>query len=139
MPILGMSQDVDVSGVQHGADHRAERIETVKTLWEVVMPFVSIRILDEHTQRRKNQIAQRVTEAISDVTGLPEEAVWVVFEDISNTDWYVGAETVKAMRAGAKKQAAAKSRAGRRTSRARTTASSSRPRTTSKTARARRR
>lgn len=102
------------------------------------MPFVSIRILDEHTQRRKNQIAERVTEAISDVTGLPKEAVWVVFEDISDTDWYVGAETVKAMRAGAKKQPAAKSRAGRRTSRART-ASSSRPRTTSKTARARHR
>lgn len=71
------------------------------------MPFVSIRILDEHTQRRKNQIAERVTEAISDVTGLPKEAVWVVFEDISDTDWYVGAETVKAMRAGAKKQPAA--------------------------------
>ena len=28
--------------------------------------------------------------AISDVTQLPKEAVWVVFEEVDPPDWYVG-------------------------------------------------
>ena len=62
------------------------------------MPFVSIRILDEHSQDRKNEISRRVTEAISDVTKLPKDAIWVVFEEITNEDWFVGGKTVKAIR-----------------------------------------
>lgn len=66
------------------------------------MPFVSIRMIDEHSQERKDAIAERVTDAISDTTGLPREAVWVVFEDLQPTDWYVGAKTVRQVRAEAK-------------------------------------
>ena len=62
------------------------------------MPFVSIRILNEHLQERKDEISQRVTEAISDVTKLPKDAIWVVFEEITNEDWFVGGKTVKAIR-----------------------------------------
>ena len=46
------------------------------------MPFVNIRILKGHPQERKDEIARRVTETISDVAKLPKEAVWVVFEDV---------------------------------------------------------
>jgi len=63
------------------------------------MPFVSIRILKEHSQERKNEISRRVTEAISDVTKLPADAIWVVFEDITDENWWVGGRTVKAIRA----------------------------------------
>lgn len=66
------------------------------------MPFVSIRILDEHSQDRKDAIAQRVTDAIAETAGLPREAVWVVFEDLPTTDWYVGAKTVRQIREEAK-------------------------------------
>ena len=62
------------------------------------MPFVSIRILNEHSQERKDEISRRVTDAISDVTKLPKDAIWVVFEDITNEDWFVGGKTVKAIR-----------------------------------------
>jgi 4-oxalocrotonate tautomerase family enzyme len=59
------------------------------------MPFVNIRILKGHSQQRKNEIARRVTEAVSEVAELPKEAIWVVFEDVTAPDWYVGGKTVE--------------------------------------------
>ena len=38
------------------------------------MPFVNIRILKGHSQERKDEIARRVTETISEVAKLPKEA-----------------------------------------------------------------
>jgi len=62
------------------------------------MPFVTIRILEGHPQERKNEISRRVTEAISELAMLPKEAVWVVFEDVSAEDWYIGAATVASLK-----------------------------------------
>lgn len=62
------------------------------------MPFVSIRILEGHPQARKDEISRRVTDAISEVAQLPKEAVWVVFEDVSAEDWYVGASRVSELK-----------------------------------------
>jgi 4-oxalocrotonate tautomerase len=59
------------------------------------MPFVNIQILKGHSQQRKNEIARRVTEAVSEVAELPKEAIWVVFEDVAATDWYVGGKTAE--------------------------------------------
>jgi len=59
------------------------------------MPFVNIRILKGHSQQRKNEIARRVTEAVSEVAELPKDAIWVVFEDVTAPDWYVGGKTVE--------------------------------------------
>ena len=56
------------------------------------MPFVNIRILEGHSTQRKDEIARRVTEAISEVTELPKSAVWVVFEDVARADWYVAGD-----------------------------------------------
>ena len=33
-------------------------------------------------------LAKRVTGAITEVTGLPKEAVWVVIEEVNPHDWY---------------------------------------------------
>lgn len=66
------------------------------------MPFVNIRILAGHPQERKDEISRRVTDAISEVAQLPKEAVWVVFEDVTAEDWYVGSKSVAEL----KKQAA---------------------------------
>jgi len=62
------------------------------------MPFVTIRILAGHPQQRKDEISRRVTDAISEVAGLRKEAVWVVFEDVTAEDWYVGGETVDSLK-----------------------------------------
>ena len=67
---------------------------TVQAKEETAMPFVNIRILKGHPQERKDEIARRVTETISEVAKLPKEAVWVVFEDVTADDWYVGQSRV---------------------------------------------
>jgi 4-oxalocrotonate tautomerase len=54
------------------------------------MPFVNIRILTGHSQARKDEIAKRVTDAISDVAQVPKDYVWIVFEDVSADDWFAG-------------------------------------------------
>jgi len=66
------------------------------------MPFVTIKILEGHSQERKDEISRRVTEAIAEVAKLPKEAIWVVFQDTSAEDWYVGAETVASMKKAGK-------------------------------------
>ncbi len=60
------------------------------------MPFVNIRILKGHSQKRKDEISRRVTEAIREVAELPPEAqVWVVWEDVTDEDWFVDGKSVK--------------------------------------------
>jgi 4-oxalocrotonate tautomerase len=58
------------------------------------MPFVNIRILAGHSQARKDEIADRVSTAISDVAQVPKDVVWVVFEDVATDDWFVGGTSV---------------------------------------------
>jgi 4-oxalocrotonate tautomerase len=62
------------------------------------MPFVNIQILKGHPQARKDEIAHRVTSAISEVADLPPEAVWVVFEDVTGDDWFIGSTRVSELR-----------------------------------------
>ena len=64
------------------------------------MPFVNIQILKGHPQKRKDEMARRVTDAVSEFAGLPRDAVWVVFEDVTADDWFVGGKSVKKLRAG---------------------------------------
>lgn len=64
------------------------------------MPFVNIRILEGHSKERKDEMARRITETIVDVTKLPKEAIWVVFEDVKPTDWYVGDRSVHQIKGG---------------------------------------
>ena len=61
---------------------------------ESTMPFVTIRILKGHSQERKDEISRRVTAAVSEVAQLPKDAIWVVFEDVTAEDWYIGGTTV---------------------------------------------
>lgn len=69
------------------------------------MPFVNIQILKGHPQERKDEMARRVTQTISELAQLPLEAIWVVFDEVAAEDWYVGTTRVDIM----KKQQAGKS------------------------------
>jgi 4-oxalocrotonate tautomerase len=62
------------------------------------MPFVNIRMVGGRPQQKKDEIAQRVTAAISDVLQLPKDDIWVVFEDVAAEEWYVGSTTVAELR-----------------------------------------
>jgi len=61
------------------------------------MPFVTIRMIEGRSQAQKDEIARRVNAALSDVLALPAEDIWVVFDDVTAKDWYVGNETVAAL------------------------------------------
>ena len=67
------------------------------------MPFVNIRIvkevLEDDPVGKKARIAKQVTTAVASGAGIPEDAVWVVFEEVSEADWFVGAARVKELRA----------------------------------------
>ena len=62
------------------------------------MPFVNIRLVRGRSQEQKDEISKRVVDAISDVLQLPRDDIWVVFEDVSAGDWYVGSTTVAEIR-----------------------------------------
>jgi 4-oxalocrotonate tautomerase len=66
------------------------------------MPFVNIRLVREviasDPQGKKEAIAKRVVSAITEATGLSENDVWVVFEEVAARDWYVGQTSVEERR-----------------------------------------
>ncbi len=62
------------------------------------MPFVNIRIYEGWGKERKDEIAKRVTGAITDVTGLLKEAVWVVIEEVKPHDWYAAGKPGQPMK-----------------------------------------
>ena len=62
------------------------------------MPFVNIRLIEGRTSQQKDEVSRRVTDALSDVLQIPKDEVWIVFEDVSAADWYVGSTTVAELR-----------------------------------------
>ncbi|MER8593001.1 tautomerase family protein [Mesorhizobium sp. M0904] len=66
------------------------------------MPFVNIRLVKEviadDPAGKKAAIAAQVTAAITGVTGLTNNDVWVVFEEVAARDWFVGETDVETRR-----------------------------------------
>jgi 4-oxalocrotonate tautomerase family enzyme len=63
------------------------------------MPFVNIRINKPHTQAQKEEIARRVSAALSDVLAVPQEYVWTVFDNVPTDHWFVGPDSVTKLNA----------------------------------------
>ena len=68
------------------------------------MPFVNIRIVREviaaDPAGKKAAITKQVTAAIVAATGLTNNDVWVVFEEVNARDWFVGETDVETLRKG---------------------------------------
>ena len=66
------------------------------------MPFVNIRIVKEviadDPKGKKARISKAVTSAIRAETGLGNDDVWVVFEEVAARDWYLGENDVETLR-----------------------------------------
>lgn len=66
------------------------------------MPFINIRIVKEviadDPAGKKAGIAADVTAAIHKATGVAENDIWVVFEEVPAADWYVGPTSVEQKR-----------------------------------------
>ncbi|WP_417271523.1 MULTISPECIES: tautomerase family protein [Alphaproteobacteria] len=67
------------------------------------MPFVNIRIVKQVIEKDpegiKAKVQADVTQSLSNAAGIPPENVWVVFEEIDETDWFAGGTRVKEQRA----------------------------------------
>jgi 4-oxalocrotonate tautomerase len=66
------------------------------------MPFINIRIIEGHSQERKDEMARRITDVVTEVTQVPSEYVWVVFNEVSADDWYIASTSVGASRKAGK-------------------------------------
>ncbi|WIY53228.1 4-oxalocrotonate tautomerase family protein [Devosia sp. YIM 151766] len=66
------------------------------------MPFINIRLVREviasDPEGKKAEIAGKVTDAITEATGLAADDVWVVFEEVAARDWFVGSKSVHTRR-----------------------------------------
>ena len=66
------------------------------------MPFVNIRIVKEviasDPAGKQRSIAKAVKDVIRAETGLGDDDVWVVFEQVAARDWYIGEKDVEAIR-----------------------------------------
>ena len=71
------------------------------------MPFVNIRLVREviadDPEGKKQKIAKGIVDTITGVTGLGDDDVWVVFEEVAARDWHVGQQSVAARRKAAGK------------------------------------
>jgi 4-oxalocrotonate tautomerase len=63
------------------------------------MPFVNISIYEGHGKERKDELARRITETVSEVCKVPAHAVWVTFSEIPPPDWYVAGKPGEPMKA----------------------------------------
>ena len=67
------------------------------------MPFVNIRIVKEVIEADpvgiKKRIGSDVAQAIAAHAGIEVEKVWVVIDEVPETEWFVGGRRVKELRA----------------------------------------
>jgi len=51
------------------------------------MPIVTIELIEGRSVEQKREMAKRITEAIVDVTKIPQDAVEVIFHDMKKEDY----------------------------------------------------
>ena len=66
------------------------------------MPFINIQLAKEliadDPEGKKAALGRGITEAVTSVTGLKSEEVWIVFEEVPARNWYIGARDVESMK-----------------------------------------
>ncbi|MBL6958827.1 MAG: 4-oxalocrotonate tautomerase family protein [Rhodospirillales bacterium] len=58
------------------------------------MPYVKVQSVKGRSDEQKLRAGKAITEAIVEHLGAHADHVYVVFEDVEDTDWMVGGETV---------------------------------------------
>ena len=54
------------------------------------MPMIRVDILEGRPEEMKKELAERLTQALSEVMGLPPDATHVVIEEHDKRNWSVG-------------------------------------------------
>jgi 4-oxalocrotonate tautomerase len=56
------------------------------------MPVVTIEWYEGRSDEQKKEIAEKLTEVLSEVGKMPADQVWIRFVDSSKSDWAMGGE-----------------------------------------------
>ena len=54
------------------------------------MPYVTVKMLEGRTEEQKKALAEKVTAAVSETTGAPEENIVVFIEEMAKSHYAVG-------------------------------------------------
>ncbi|WP_394239386.1 2-hydroxymuconate tautomerase [Niallia oryzisoli] len=53
------------------------------------MPYVTVKMLEGRTDEQKKALAEKVTDAVSETTGAPKEAIVVFIEEMTKDNYAV--------------------------------------------------
>ena len=56
------------------------------------MPYVTIEWFEGRSDEQKREIAEKLTQVLSDVGKMPADQVWIRFVDSAKSDWSMGGE-----------------------------------------------
>jgi 4-oxalocrotonate tautomerase len=56
------------------------------------MPYVTIEWFEGRSDEQKREIAEKLTEVLSEVGKMPADQVWIRFVDSSKSDWSMGGQ-----------------------------------------------
>jgi 4-oxalocrotonate tautomerase len=56
------------------------------------MPFVHIEWVEGRTLDQKRELTKRITDAVAEVAGVPQDRVHVIFNEMKKDDYAVGGE-----------------------------------------------
>ena len=54
------------------------------------MPMITVRILEGQSKKTKQKIATGFMKTVTEATGFQPSDMWIVFEDVPASQWYVG-------------------------------------------------
>jgi 4-oxalocrotonate tautomerase len=54
------------------------------------MPYVTVKMLEGRTEEQKRELVSKVTEAVSETTGAPKEAIHVFIDEMSKNHIGIG-------------------------------------------------
>lgn len=54
------------------------------------MPMITVRIVEGQSKETKQKIATGFKNTVVEATGFRPEDMWIVFEDVPASEWYVG-------------------------------------------------
>lgn len=58
------------------------------------MPVIHVHLTEGRSDEQKKKVAEAITDAMDKHMGAPREATFVIFNDVSATDWMIGGRTL---------------------------------------------
>jgi 4-oxalocrotonate tautomerase len=56
------------------------------------VPIVTVEWYEGRSADQKREIAEKITDAVSDIGKTPREDVWIKFVDLAKSEWSIGGQ-----------------------------------------------